>query len=353
MSTADTPGHKGPPPGLHLYTRDGFVGKMCVAIRPHMIYEYSAVDGPHAPRRLNVGAIAATDRDDPWALPTPIASNREGVVVSVSARSAEMPYVFRNVECDEIHFIQAGEIEFITDFGVLQAGPGDFVALGRTITYRVRPLTPSTLRIVVETPEVLDLAPPAPFGMVNQGRDVKRPTLIDLPEEGAELWLKSFDGVTRYRVPRNPLACKAVIDGTPPAWKLNLRAIAPLAYPTSGGPPAQFCQSSTADIMFYTLSSRPPAGRPPQHHNADYDELIFYFEGPGAYGAMTDPGDMIWTPKGVTHWGPTEHVAEGYFAWLLETRGTMRLTDAALAAGSAMETGSFGLQVAFAPSPSA
>ncbi|ARR55937.1 hypothetical protein HY78_22015 [Rhizorhabdus wittichii DC-6] len=337
-------GHHGPPPGLHLYTRDGFVGQMCVAIRPHMIYEYRSVEGPHAPRRLNLARVAAADRDDPAALPTPIATNRDGVVLSVSRRAAEMPYAFRNVECDEVHFVQAGTFDYVTDFGALRAGPGDFVAIGRTITYRVTPLDPDGLRVIVETPEVVGLAPPAPFGMVNQGRDLKRPAVTELPDGETELWLKSFDGVTRYIVPHNPLSCAKVIDGVPPVWMLNLRSIAPLAYPSAGGPPAQFAQTPTADLLLYTLSARPPAARPPQHHNADYDELIFYFEGPGAYGAMSEPGDMIWTPKGVTHWGPTEDVPEGYRAWLLETRGTMRLTEAALVAGGPMETGSFGPQ---------
>ena len=61
---------------------------------------------------------------------------------------------------------------------------------------------------------------------------------------------------------------------------------------------------------------------------------------------MTDPGTMVWTPKGMTHWGPTEHVPEGYGAWLLETRGTIRLTDAALGIAAPMETGAFGFHEA-------
>lgn len=346
MSTAGSPGPHGPPPGLHLYTREGFVGEMCVAIRPHTIYEYLSVEGAHAPKRLNLGDCATADRGDRWAPPTPIASNREGVILSVSGRTAETPYAFRNTECDEIHFVQDGEIEFITDFGVLHAKPGDFVAMGRTVTYRVKPLTPATLRIIIETPESVALKPPAPFGMVNKGRDLKRPVVTPLPDGETELWLKSFDGVTRFKVPHNPLSLSAIIDGVPPVWMLNLKAIAPMAYPNSGGPPAQFCQSPTADLLLYTLSARPPATRPPQHHNADYDELIFYFAGPGSYGEMKAPGDMIWTPKGVTHWGPLEDVPEGYLAWLLETRGTMRLTEAGLGIAVAMETGNFGLQPA-------
>ncbi len=167
-------GHHGPPPGLHLYTRDGFVGQMAVAIRPHTVYEYTSVTGPHAPSRVALDRVECADATDPRALPTVFATTRNGVSLSVSRRSAPMPYVFRNTECDELHFVQEGSFEYVTDFGALHAGPGDFVAIGRTVTYRVTPSPDNaeSLRFVVETPDQLNLAPPAPFGMVNVGRDL-------------------------------------------------------------------------------------------------------------------------------------------------------------------------------------
>lgn len=335
--------HLGPPPGAHQYTRDGFVGSGCIVVRPHTIYEYSAVSGPHAPKRLLVGDVAADDRSDASALPTQIAVTRSGASLSVSRRTMPMPYVFRNTECDELHFVQHGELVFDTDFGSLTATAGDFVRIGRTVSYRVTPRSADTLRIIVETPEAIEFKPPAPLGMVNFGRDVGRPKLgQDIPDGETELRLKSFDGITRFLVPHNPLACTAILDGEPPVWKLNLKAVSPIAYPNSGGPPSQFAQVPSTDLMLFSLSSRPPAARPPQHHNADYDELIYYFEGPGAYGRIVEPGTLIWTPKGVTHWGPMEDVPEGYWAWLLESRGTLRLTASGLAASQPMETGEFG-----------
>ena len=338
-------GHHGPPPGLHLYTRDGFVGQMAVAIRPHTVFEYTSVTGPHAPSRVALDRVECADATDPRALPTVFGTTRNGVTLSVSRRSSPMPYAFRNTENDELHFVQEGSFEYVTDFGTLHAGPGDFVAIGRTITYQVLPAPDNaeSLRFVVETPEQLNLNPPAPFGMVNFGRDLKRPVVTPGGDDGeTEIWVKSFDGVTVFVAPHNPLLCNAVVDGQPPVWQLNLSAIAPLTY-TRGGPPGQFAQTPTTDLMVYTLSARPPAARPPQHHNADYDELIFYVRGPGAYGAVKDPATLAWVPKGVAHWGPLEDVPEGYLAWLLESRGTLRLAPAGLAAAEPMETGQFGL----------
>ena len=335
----------GPPPGAHLYTRDGFVGSMAVAMRPHTIFEYTSVDGPHAPSRVSLGNVECADATVAEALPTPIGVSRSGVTLSVSRRSAPMPYVFRNAECDELHFVQEGELEYLTDWGSVTAGPGDFVWLGRTVSYRVNPASESSLRVILETPEVINLTPPAPFGMVNTGRHLKRP-VAGPPAEDAEteIWIKSFDGVTKFTAPHNPLSLLMVVDGQAPVWQLNLANIAPVAYPTAGGPPAPFATTKSTDLMVFTLSSRPPTGRPPQHHNADFDEILFYFEGPGAFGKVTEPGAMTWIPKGVTHWGANENVPEGYLAWLIESRGTLRLTDAGLAASQPIETGEFGIQ---------
>ena len=79
------------------------------------------------------------------------------------------------------------------------------------------------------------------------------------------------------------------------------------------------------------------------HHNADYDELIFYFRGSGAYGEMTKGGQLAWTPKSLAHWGPIEDVPEGYLAWLLESHGTFRLTESGKEVARLMETGQFGV----------
>ena len=151
------------------------------------------------------------------------------------------------------------------------------------------------------------------------------------------LLIKSFDGVTRYAKPTNPLASEAVVDGVPPVWKLNLGNI-----PTdANGPPTQFVSSPRRDELFYNLSAR-PRRRPPIHNNVDYDELIFYFAGPGAWGSVSEPGTLTWVPKGVLHHGPTEDVPEGYLAWMLESRPTMRLTREGQAVAQLMETDLYG-----------
>jgi homogentisate 1,2-dioxygenase len=51
---------------------------------------------------------------------------------------------------------------------------------------------------------------------------------------------------------------------------------------------------------------------------------------------------LTWVPKGTTHWGAKEEVPEGYWAWLLESADTLRLTTVADRAAQLMETGLYG-----------
>lgn len=345
--------HSGPPPNAHLWSRDGFNGDMCVTVRTHPIIGYNEVRGDHAPHRLDLHDLNLPDRTDAGALPVVFATSRKDVSLSASARSEPAPFAWRNAEHDELHFVQEGELDYVTDFGTLRAEPGDFVCLPRAVTYRVVPVKTPTLRVIVETPEQLQLNPPAPFGMVNFARDVKRPDPAQSSQQEGrtELFVKAFDGITRFVMPRDPMGVVAVIGGQIPVWKLNLANIQPLTYMPHGGPPGSFAESTSHDLLLYTLSSR-PGGRPPMHHNADYDEVIFYFGGPGAYGALDKPGLMTWVPKSIGHWGPVEDVPEGYLAWLLESTGTLRLTPAGQAVAHLMETGEFAPQPATPDTPS-
>jgi homogentisate 1,2-dioxygenase len=337
-------------PERHIgnWTREGFVGDAATAARPHYAPDYLSVEGPHAPHRLDVHALEAPDRADPGALPLAFAASRVGVRLSVSARTAPMPFVVRNVEADEVHFVQDGRLRFATEFGALDAEPGDFVVIPRAVGYRVTPLALPTLAVVIESPWAVRLDTPTPGGTINRSRDIHRaripePAAPSVMQSGpTTLVLKTFDGVTRFEKPHDPLAIAAQLGGEPPVWKVNLARISPLAYVLEGGPPSHFLASRNKEVLLYTRSARPGV-RPPVHDNADYDEVIHYFRGPGAWGAVSTPGTLSWVPKGVPHQGPPENVAEGYLAWLFESESTLRLTTAGRAAAVLMETGSYGV----------
>lgn len=345
MADADPLSAGKAPPNPHLWSRDGFVGANVVALRGDYVPDYISVVGPHAPHRLNLFDIPAEDHNDPEALPTVIMTSREGVELAVTRRRQAMTYTFRNAEADELYFVQSGEVRFRTDFGVLDAGPLDIVHLPRAMSYRVEPLGDDFAALILASPKSLRIDTPAPFGMIYEnsyrfaqiGQD---PSPAEAPHR---LLIRSFDGCTRFEMAHDPLPAIKQLGGRTPVWAVNLRNINPVAYTSGpGGPPAQFLSTSDTDVMCFTLSAR-PGGRPPVHHNADYDELILFAAGPGAWGSVSDPGTLTWVPKAVTHHGPNENVPEGYQALLMEVRPTMRLTPAALKHAALIETGLYGL----------
>ena len=125
------------PPNVQLWSREGFGGPLSVLIRPTNGTEYVSVQGPHAPRRAVLERMLPTDQTDAEALPSVLATSKIGVRLLVSGRTQPMPCVVRNVDADEIHFVQSGEVKFETDAGSLLASEGDFVCVPRSICLSV------------------------------------------------------------------------------------------------------------------------------------------------------------------------------------------------------------------------
>jgi homogentisate 1,2-dioxygenase len=331
-------------PPVQLWTRDGFMGAISVVTRSTYAPDYLSVEGPHAPRRAVLDRLIPDDQGDAQALPTTVATSRQGVKLLVSGRRKPMPYVVRNVEADEIHFIQSGNVKFETDVGSLTAEEGDFVCIPRAIAYRYAPTGDAMRSVIVESPAALKLSPPAPTGMLNVARDVKYAKVDpEIPAGGpTKLILKTFDGEnTVFTMPHDPLSLGLQLSESVPVWKLNLNKIQVLTYLPEGGPPSPFLSSSAGDVLMFNLSSR-ISSRPPVHINADFDEVICYVRGPGVWGGCSEPGTLTCVPKGVIHHGPAENGPEPYQAWLLETRATLRWTPRALAVSQLMETGEYG-----------
>lgn len=329
----------------NLWSRDGFMGTNSVVLRESYLPNFRVQRGLHAPSRFNLADVDAADRTDPDALPTPVLTSREGLEFAVSRRRRPASYVLRNAEADELHFVQTGSADFETEFGTITANPLDFVLIPRAVAYRVVPRTQDLTALIMTSPQPLRLDTPAPLGMIYRGRSVRFPMIDPARPAGKGphvLRIKAYDGLTDLSYADDPLSGRALVEGPSPVWALNLREINPMTYGGPGGPPGQFLTSPETGVMSYSLSAR-PGHRPPVHVNADYDELILYAEGPGAWGAIDTPGTFTWVPKAVTHHGPEENVPDGYQAWLIEVRPTMRLTPDALAVASAMETDQYAI----------
>jgi len=331
------------PPYVDLYTRNGFAGPSAMIVRAQYTPPYSRVKGTYAPYRFDVDDLPSARTDD-GHLAVPILEG-DGVSVELATRTTSSAAAVRNVLADELHYLIEGQARLDTDFGHLLLRPGDFVLIPRAVTYRYAEVGSILREVVVVTESQLAVEPEHAPGVLNVDRDVDVPIADPANDRGPgeyEVVIRHGQETTSYFYDYDPLPAVATA-GAPIVRRFNFADVHSLGVDQGGLMPPRIINDPTTRTLFFNLSNR-RSDRPPVHHNADYDEVIFYVAGPGRYGAIDKPGTITWTPKGIIHQGPAEDVPDGYKAWLLETRSALRLTDAGREIGRLMETGQFDLQ---------
>ncbi|MEO3826411.1 hypothetical protein [Actinomadura sp. B10D3] len=330
---------------IDLYSRNGFAGPATTLVRRQYTPDYTRVEGDYVPRRLETGLLDPEYFTDPRALPVTLL---EGGDVQLAAwwRQDPTPFCVRNVQQDELHFVLSGTAVLETDFGVLDLRPGDFVLIPRAVTYRLAQVD-GLRELIVATGSRLLVEPDSMPVVLNVDLHLDAPVpSADLePRSGEyEILVRHGEGTTSYFYDRDPLPVAAVV-GPPVVRRFNLEHVQGVGVASGSLPPSRLINDETTRTLLYYLGAR-RADRAPVHHNADYDEVIVYAAGPGRYGAIDTPGTVTWTPKGVIHQGPEEDVPEGYVAWLLETRATLRATPQGLGVSRLMETSQWGVHPA-------
>ena len=326
-----------PAPHLYNYTREGFTGARSNIARAGYSPAYTRIEGGYAPRRFDIAGLFPAD-----GRPMPIAILRgEGITLEASRYEAAMDFAMRNVAADEVHYLVSGQARLETDFGALDVGYGDFVLVPRAVAWRYVEIGEPVLALIAACEGALAIDPD-PRAVLNVARDVDEPVpFADGTPGEYEVVVRHPGGTTSYFHGFDPLGGQ-VARGTPQVRRFNIGSAKGLGIASGGIPPGRLIDDATGRSLFYHLGSR-RSDRPPIHCNADYDEIIVYAGGPGAYGGMTVPGTVAWTPKGIAHHGAEEDVAEPYQAWLLETRGSLSMTDAGRSVARLMETGEYGI----------
>lgn len=328
-----------PPTQMDQYTRNGFAGPATAIIRTQYTPTYSRVEGDYVPLRFDIGNWETADAADRRAMPTPLLDGGD-VRVDLWRRHEDTPFAARDVRHDQLFYVLHGNARLETDFGVLDLIPHDLVRLPRSVSYRLRHVRDLLLVIMVSAQaQYLNLDD---AGMLNLATDLDTPRPYDGPPEPGqhELVLCHGTGRTSYFYDYDPLHMLAT-RGAPAVQRFNFLNVHPANVAGIGAPPGRLMVDESTRSALYYLGARESA-RPPVHHNADYDEVVLYTVGPGAFGEMKQPGALIFVPKGVIHQGPEENVPEGYVAWLLETRADLAPTAAGRETGVLAETSLFG-----------
>ena len=294
--------------------RGGFTGRTANLYRRNDPTAYRA-DGPLRPIDVLSTQLEPTDATDPTGHPLQLFDNAD-CRISLSRRSAEMPFHVRYVDGDLLCFVHAGSGRLETEFGPLDYREGDWIYLPKATTWRQVPSAETAL-LVIEATDEFRVPPPGPLGrhfpfdpsqtvipeptpIDDDGRDQYEVRLIHRPIDGV--------GTTSLFYQHNPIDVAG--------WRCDNFAftfnIADYNVVTSDSvhlPPTVHLFMQATGVYVMNFLPKPAEGVPGTertpwyHRNVDYDEVAF-FHGGSLYGQPMPPGLISHAPQGVHHGAP-------------------------------------------------
>ena len=305
--------HVGLPQGTfeEEHGRKGFYGKSAHLYHAHPPTGWTRFEGKLRPHCIDCNKLAPTDQKDPRGSPVAFLGN-DDVRLSVSRRSAPMPYFFRNADGDELYFIHRGTGTIETDFGPLAYEKGDYINIPRAVTYRVVPSTADNFFLIIESKSEFEQPEK---GLIGQ-HALYDPAVIVTPEPAPQLddnreWevrIKAGEEFSSIFYPFNPMDVVGW-KGDLTVWKINLRDIRPVMSHRAHLPPSAHTTFVTQGAAVCSFVPRPLEEDPEAikvpffHRNTDYDEFIFYHDGNFFSRDNISPGMVTLHPRGIHH-GP-------------------------------------------------
>ncbi|MCZ1008978.1 homogentisate 1,2-dioxygenase [Streptomyces lydicus] len=349
--------------------RQGFEGDVSQLYHAHPTTDWLRVEGPIRPRGVQLSDVPAADEHDERALPTLLMFN-EDIRVSVSKRTAPMPYYFRNTDGDTLLLVQSGSGALVTDYGTLAYGPLEYLVIPRGTNYRIvpdrgpDPGAERHLTYVVETREPITLPE---RGMLGHFLPFDR-GVLDVPRLDAGITVPSAQnpaGEWEVLVQRagelssifyafDPADVEGW-TGTLAPFRLRLADLRPLACERLELPPVANATFQAGQNWFVTMAPRPTQTADdadkaqPAHRNVDYDELLVFLgsgtgtgdgegdgdgDGGGGGGQAGPPAGLASvTPAGMNH-GPNQarhanpRTRLPFYVWNVDTVRPLRYTEA-------------------------
>jgi len=305
--------HVGIPEGTYEeeHGRQGFFGKSSELYHLHMPTGWTRVEGPLRPRMFLGARAEPSDLSDPRGEPMMIAENADAAVL-ISRRRAPMPYLFRNADGDELHFVHRGNGVLDTDYGPLNFEPGDYIYLPKGTSYQVRPETTDNLFLIIRS--VAELTWPD-RGLLGKQAFID-PMMVESPEpvahadEPGEWELRVLRGGERtsFFYPYHPLDVVGWQGDLSPI-RFNVRDLRPIVSARYHLAPTVHGTLFSDTCSICTFAPRPLESDeacekvPYFHRNVDWDELIFYHSGEFFSRGGIEPAAMTLHPQGVHH-GP-------------------------------------------------
>ncbi|MFJ8650060.1 homogentisate 1,2-dioxygenase [Streptomyces sp. NPDC093546] len=330
------------------HARRGFEGEVSQLYHAHPTTNWLRVEGPIRPRGIQLTDLATADASNPRALPTLLMFN-DDIKISVSKRSAAMPYYFRNADGDTLLLTQSGSGTLVCDYGALTYGPLEYLVIPKGTNYRLIPDEGvEHLTYVVQTREPIVLPERGPLGHFlpfDRGvLDVPRldaREAVPAPADASGEWevLITRDGeLSSIFYAFDPADVEGWTGSLAP-FRLRLADIRPLTSERLDVPPMAHATFQSGDNWIVTMAPRPMQSAEdaeraqPYHRNVDYDEVIVPLGTPDGRRVGPPPGLMSVTPGGMNH-GPNQaRLAAArdrlpIYVWNIDTARPLHYTDA-------------------------
>lgn len=298
--------------------RGGFLGPVAELYRRHEPTAWVRVEGDGAPGDVDGTKLDAPDRLDARGEPLRCFWN-DDVTVSVSRRSAAMPFYYRNGDADTLTFVHRGQGVLETEFGPLAFAPGDYLIVPRGVTYRVVPSSRDNYFVVMHTASPIELVDFAHLGRHNP----YDPTVIAVPEPAPmsdtdqkewEVRVRRDGRHTSFFYDRHPIDTVGWKGDLFP-YRFHNTDFRPVTADRNHVPPSAFGLFRGQGFWVCNFVPHPAQSErgvlrlPYYHRNVDYDEIGFLHAGTMG-GNPIEEATIMWHPRGATH-GPGEAARAG------------------------------------------
>jgi homogentisate 1,2-dioxygenase len=239
--------------------------------------------------------------------------------VRISYVVADRPSpLYRNAVGDECLYVESGAARIESTFGVLGVTAGDYVIIPTSVVYRIVPVAPDPVRLLVIEASG-HIGPPKRYLSVRGQflehspyceRDVRGPEAPLLVEEtDVEVYVQHRRGWTRHVYANHPFDVVGW-DGHLYPWAFSIHDFEPITgrlhqpppvHQTFQGPNFVICSFVPRKVDYHPLAVPVPYN----HHNVDSDEMLFYTGGnyEARRGSGIAQGSISLHPAGFTH-GP-------------------------------------------------
>ena len=293
--------------------RSGFFGPASHLHHTHAPTGWSDWQGPLRPRLFNFNNIGEDLANSPWAVPDLL--HNAHCKMRTWRLHAQMDYLVRNADGDELLFIHEGSAELYCDYGHLTLRDGDYVVIPRSTMWRLVPNEPLFVLMIEATNDSYQLPEKGLVG----NHAIFDAAMLDTPkiddafkaqysENETKVQIKRHNKVSTVTFPFNPLDAIGW-HGDLSVIRINWRDIRPLMSHRYHLPPSAHTTFVAQRFVVCTFVPRPIESDPGAlkvpfyHNNDDYDEVLFYHAGDFFSRDNIEKGMVTFHPAGFTH-GP-------------------------------------------------